>query len=290
MMLSEPSPAQIDEIVNKYARARSFTYVEPPQLLQELVRDVNEVAFPYMEYLRMQASDLGKDLLAATSKYIAADKAGIQAREDLKRTDPMVRDISREIASLTDQIDASRSSPAKLAELSKKLALRRAELDLVERKLNEYDAIFQRSAERLDSLKPILREVGEHLSRIDGQFTKGRHLRVLAQLVRFTAFILPVALAFVITLVFDRFDERIETWMRTWLPGNHHDAVLLALFAGQILWLSPVISAVSQPFWEHRTDWVLERFRTLSADLGSVNLRLVEVDAQIKAILSAKGL
>ncbi len=290
MMLSEPSPAQIDEIVNKYARARSFTYVEPPQLLQELVRDVNEVPFPYMEYLRMQASDLGKDLLAATSKYIAADKAGIQAREDLKRTDPMVRDISREIASLTDQIDASRSSPAKLAELSKKLALRRAELDLVERKLNEYDAIFQRSAERLDSLKPILREVGEHLSRIDGQFTKGRHLRVLAQLVRFTAFILPVALAFVITLVFDRFDERIETWMRTWLPGNHHDAVLLALFAGQILWLSPVISAVSQPFWEHRTDWVLERFRTLSADLGSVNLRLVEVDAQIKAILSAKGL
>ncbi len=297
MIFSEPSPDDLSHLIQKYADAKPAEYLSPPDLLRQLIREINPVATALIDHLHNRASDLSDKLQKSAEEFIAADKSGIQARENLPKNnqiivelDAEVRQIQIEIATVTKSIVPGRSLPelnaiqSKLDILRKRLDLRTAELDFASRKLDKYGEIFDQSLARLDEFKPRLKAIADRIDQTRTPFSRALRWLAVLESLRFLAFGLPVLIALVTTLLFDRFSQQLDLATQNWLPGNYHDAGLLAIFAAQTLIITPLLSQLMEPFWERRFDAAITRLHTLTNELSQANASLDDTTTQISAL------
>lgn len=279
MSLTPPSSDDLERIANKYAGVRPDEYLAPAQLLRELIRDVQEVAFPFVEYLNMRARDLIDSVNVAADQYIAADKPGRRVSGELKQTTENIAALDKEVKELRRQIAAATTSEARAA-LSKKIQFAITELDLASVRLARFSETLEHSQKRIRALQPKLKDLESRINAINDQFRKALRWLMLLRGLQFAALTGPIAAAFAITLVLDRFSLYLEGLLQIWVHGKHHDAVLLGIFAVQVFCFTPLLDRFTAPFWGQTFERSVERFRELAGKLGTIDVELTKMAAE----------
>jgi len=288
VILSIPTAADLEREVDRYVNLKPVEYLTPPQLLRNLISDINRVALPYIDYLDSRCETTLSDLEAAIDRFLANDRQGKQALEDFERTRAVVKQLEPEVHALRLRIDAHSRDSVELIDLGKRLKLKIAELDLVERQMSRYGPIFENSIARLKAVMPTLKGLGDQLDLARNQFLKGLRWLILLRGMSAAALIAPAAFAFLITFTLDRISQFLDKTMLDWLRGSYHDVGLLALFAAQTVCLTPVTSALIETFCDRKFDQLVARFHALAKELGDIDNQLGAASLRIEKLAAGR--
>jgi hypothetical protein len=280
-VFSIPTGEDLKRIAHRYAAVRSVDYPTPSRLLRELIRDINQTALPFIHYLETLVVDLEKSLEESTDQFLAADTAGHQAIEVQAQTNEIVQELEKEVALIRERIPQTRDAD-ELNMLGKRLSFVMAELDFALRKYSELPATYERSQQRLSSYDVPCKELTAQLVDLHKRFLDTRHWLRWRALLQFSATIVPIFVACVVTLMVDRFTTRMDTLLQPLLGHYAHNSVLLSIFVVQALILTPLLSDRTESFWRRTFNNSVEKFCILSDDLLRIDASLSQVPVRIK--------
>jgi hypothetical protein len=284
-----PLANEIKDLVRTYKKLRDPDALSPSHVLRQLHRDIENSILPSVEALEDRSNDVYSHLSDFARQTVETDQKEMNpVVKDAKNIEAAFKQITDESDHMQDELEALPESSQKKQDLLETLRSRSIDLELLKTRLKRDALQMDGSMARSEELIAKLQGVCDRVKELNRTLTKAMFGLLLSSVSSKLSLGLPVLIGFVTTLMLDRATIVLERLTDKALPSGSHDTALLAVFAIQVVVLTPATDAIAKKLCWRSFDHALHTISSLLPEVQLLEPAVVDAEQEIASLAMPK--